>query len=138
MNEELKEMRTLFTCDKLLACLSSDNLCSESDVQLSGEEGVVYYIGEYIARSLLKRTKYKSCSTLLAKSHSPPNLELLEDDKEGSSKKEEFLQVLNRGGLVTPSDLVYLTCMEALQLKAELFDDDYTQELFLASSFPQA
>ncbi|QQP54336.1 Uncharacterized protein FKW44_007143 [Caligus rogercresseyi] len=66
------------------------------------------------------------------------NLELLEDDEEGSSKKEEFLQLLNRGGLVTPIDLVYLTCMHALQLKAELFDDDYTQELFLASSFPQA
>ncbi|QQP55286.1 Hypothetical protein FKW44_008428, partial [Caligus rogercresseyi] len=66
------------------------------------------------------------------------NLELLEDDEEGSSKKEEFLQLLNRGGLVTPSDLVYLTCLHVLQLKAELFDDDYTQELFLASSFPQA
>ncbi|QQP52644.1 Putative LOC101234561, partial [Caligus rogercresseyi] len=66
------------------------------------------------------------------------NLELLEDDEEGSIKKEEFLQLLNRGGLVTPSDLVYLTCMHALQLKAELFDDDYTQELFFASSFPQA
>ncbi|QQP50769.1 Uncharacterized protein FKW44_011893 [Caligus rogercresseyi] len=124
--------------DKLLACLSSDNLCSESVVQLSGEEGVVYYIGGHIAKSLLKRTKCKSCSTLLAKSHSPPNLELLEDDEEGNSKKEEFLQLLNRGDLVTPSDLVYLTCMHALQLKAELFDDDYIQELFLASSYPQA
>ncbi|QQP56622.1 Putative LOC100202460, partial [Caligus rogercresseyi] len=124
--------------DKLLACLSSDNLCSESDVQLSGEEGVVYYIGGYIARSLLKRTKCKSCSSLLAKNRSPPNLELLEDYEEGSSKKEEFCQLLNRGGLVTPSDHVYLTCMHVLQLKAELFDDDYTQELFLASSFPRA
>ncbi|QQP56558.1 Hypothetical protein FKW44_001256, partial [Caligus rogercresseyi] len=66
------------------------------------------------------------------------NLELLEGDEEGSSKKEEFLQLLNRGGLVTPSDLVYLTCMHALQLKAEFFDDDYTQELFLASSFLHA
>ncbi|QQP32453.1 Hypothetical protein FKW44_024468 [Caligus rogercresseyi] len=28
--------------DKLLAFLSSDNLCSESDVQLSGEEGAIY------------------------------------------------------------------------------------------------
>ncbi|QQP50271.1 Hypothetical protein FKW44_011218, partial [Caligus rogercresseyi] len=63
------------------------------------------------------------CSSKLA------NLELLEDDEEGSSKKEEFLQLFNRGGLVTPSDLVYLSCMPALQLKAEFFDDDYTQEL---------
>ncbi|QQP39504.1 Hypothetical protein FKW44_020406, partial [Caligus rogercresseyi] len=42
------------------------------------------------------------CSSKLA------NLELLEDDEEGSSKNEEFLQLLNRGGLVTPSDLEYL------------------------------
>ncbi|QQP58005.1 Hypothetical protein FKW44_003180 [Caligus rogercresseyi] len=27
-------------------------------------------------------------------------LELLEDDEEGSSKKEEFLQLINRGGLI--------------------------------------
>ena len=74
--------------DKLLACLSSDSLCCESDMQLSGEEGVVYYVGGYIAKILLKRTKCESCSTLLAKSRSPPNLELLE---EGSSSRKEEL-----------------------------------------------
>ncbi|QQP53804.1 Hypothetical protein FKW44_006414 [Caligus rogercresseyi] len=62
-------------------------------------------------------------------------LELLEDDEEGSRQERIILQLLNCGGLVTVSDLEYLTCMHALQLKAEFFDDDYTQELFLASSF---
>jgi hypothetical protein len=45
--------------------------------------------------------------------------------------------MINRGGLVTPSDLVNVTCVYALQLKAMIFDNGDVQRVFLESGAPK-
>jgi len=118
----------------LLSLLDADHLCN--DAHFNKEEGVVYYI----AKSLLKKTKCGSCSTVLVKSLDTPNFDIDESDcdVEEKMKKETFLNIVDRGGLVTPSDLVYLICLHGLQLKAEIFDGGKLQEKFLACGYPRA
>ena len=97
-------------------------------------EGNVFFVAGYISRSILKNTKCQHCPELLAKSKSAPQIEVAED----STAAEDFLRSINRGGLVTPSDLVFLVCIHALQLRDELFDSGKIQEQFLATLNPQS
>lgn len=123
----------------LLACLTSETL--NTDCQLDGEEGVVYYIAGYIARSMLKKLKCQVCPSLLVKSLASPDLEMAEDEdtaEEEKSAKEAFINSVNRGGLVTPSELIYIVCVHAVQLKKEIFDGSDVQELFLSFGSPRS
>ena len=55
----------------------------------------------------------------------------------GDRFKKGYIDLINRGGLVTPSDLVNVTCAHAVQLKQLLFDGKDLQELFLTTEYPQ-
>ncbi|QQP40087.1 Putative LOC100568865, partial [Caligus rogercresseyi] len=74
---------------KTLLCFMVKSLCCKY------EDVVAMVPLPAINSSVIKKcfTTCCRCSSKLA------NLELLEDDEEGSSKKEEFLQLLNRCGL---------------------------------------
>jgi hypothetical protein len=91
---------------ELLSLLPSDGM--SEGIKLNGEEGIIFYVAGYIARSLLKRVKCESCPGLLVKSRDAPAIELSEeeDNQEDCQAKEDFLKSINRGGLVTPSELV--------------------------------
>jgi hypothetical protein len=123
--------------DTLYALLPIENM--SSDFQLhDGEEGVVYYIAGYISRSIMKRTKCEDCFELLIKSLEPPEIDFGTEDAAARSGKEDFLNSIDRGGLVTPSELVYIVCVHAIQLKEELFDSGELQKRFLSSANPRA
>jgi hypothetical protein len=128
-----KEKNELAACG-ILALLSSESL--SSDVKLNGEEGIIFYIAGYISCSVLKKTSCDTCSGLLVKSMDPPDIDVSDD--EDSLEKTEFLRAVDRGGLVTPSELVYVICVHALQLKEELFDGGEIQEMFLATGSPRS
>jgi hypothetical protein len=93
-------------------------------------------VAGYIARGLLKRVKCESCPGLLVKSRDAPAIELSDEveNHESARAKEDFLKAINRGGLVTPSELVYVTCLHALQLREEIFSSD---DVFLQSANPR-
>ena len=123
--------------EKLLSTLPSQELSAEC--KLSGEEGVVFYVAGYIARSILKKNKCESCQSLLIQSLSSPEICFADEDsgEKNAKTRMEFLQSVDRGGLVTPSELVYLTCMHALQLKKEVFDGGNVQKTFLSFTVPR-
>jgi hypothetical protein len=123
------------TARGILALLSSESL--SSNVKLNGEEGIIFYIAGYISRSVLKKTSCDTCSDLLVKSMDAPEIDVASDD-EDSQEKTEFLRAVDRGGLVTSSELVYVICVHALQLKEELFDGAEIQEMFLATDSPRS
>ena len=89
---------------------------------------------------MMKRVKCVPCINLLVKSKQAPVLEIASESGEGEydATKEQFLKSINRGGLVTPTELVYLVCVHALQLHDELFDGAEIQEKFLATEVPKS
>lgn len=89
----------------LLALLPSEVL--GDSLQLDQAEGIVYYIAGYIARSILKRTRCDSCPCLLVVSREAPEISVQDEENEETVQaKEKFLRFVDRGGLVTPSELV--------------------------------
>jgi len=126
-----KSSQTVENAEEILSLLCENT----SEVQVSGEEGIICYVAGYIARSLVKAAKCDKCVPLLMKSQSAPSLAIEEED---TKKREEFLQSVSRGGLVTPSDLVYLASACALHLKGDIFDGGIIQEKFLSAKNPRA
>jgi hypothetical protein len=132
----------------VLSSLQSDSLSSNFEFE-TGEQGIIFFVAGYIARSLLRLSKCEGCKILLKKNDEIPEVEF-EDEEEYSlsgsmcesrdqerKARESYMNMINRGGLVTPSDLVNVTCLHALQLKALIFDGGDVQKLFLQSGSPK-
>ena len=90
----------------------------EEDTSISdSEQAIVYYVAGYIARSLRKPIKCNACCFLLSPGES---IQISFEDGSISKKeieaKEEFLALMSRGGLLKPSDILYITCVHASQL----------------------
>lgn len=105
-----------------------------------GEEGIIFFIAGYAARALVKSTSCKSCISMLRKDETQPMIEM-ESDGTGSDAEKEFkegyLELINRGGLASPSDIVNVTCVHAVHLRKLLFDGHTLEKLFLATEQPQ-
>ena len=90
----------------------------EEDTSISdSEQAIVYYVAGYITRSLRKPIKCNACCFLLSPGES---IQISFEDGSISKKeieaKEEFLALMSRGGLLKPSDILYITCIHASQL----------------------
>jgi hypothetical protein len=123
----------------LISTLPTDSLSSRFELE-KGEEGIVFFVAGYISRSVLKTVKCDGCIPMLRKNEDAPAVEF--EDDAGSSAcereaREAYMTMINRGGLVTPSDLVNVTCVHAMQLKNMIFDNGDVQRVFLESGSPR-
>jgi hypothetical protein len=100
------------------------------------EDSIIYYIAGYIARSVMKRLKCQLCADLVCESKEAPPIRFLNDDSDDSAEKskEDFLQQINRGGLVKPSDLMFLFCLHVHELHKSIFGKKEVKEQFLRSN----
>jgi len=101
------------------------------------EYPVLYYVSGYIARSLLKKEKCEECQILICKSRNMPAVAL--EEKEASTQevikaKESFLDQVNRGGLVTPSDLIFTLCVQAEQFRKMVFENESAKQHLMSSA----
>jgi hypothetical protein len=113
----------------LLASLPIESLSDNFEFE-KGEEGIVFFVSGYISRSLLKSVKCDGCVALLRKNEDVPSI-YFEDSFDSS------IESINHGGLVTPSDLVNVTCVHALQLKTMIFDKGDVQRVFMEFGNPR-
>ena len=81
-------------------------------------QAIVYYVvAGYIARSISKTDKYSSWRFLLSPGNTISiSFETNEVTENEIDVKEEFLLLMGRGGLLKPSDVLYVTCIHASQL----------------------
>ena len=107
INEEKKE-EIVIDSEILLSSIDTDSCQIKAD---AGDEAIIYFVGGYISRGLLKKTSCSSCQTMVSKSRVAPEVDFLGDIPD--EPKTKLLDQLNRGGLVTPSDLVYISCLHA-------------------------
>jgi hypothetical protein len=70
------------------------------------EDAIIYFVSGYIARVILKTTKCQLCSQLICESRDMPPVLFCDDANSEPDRKTAFLDQINRGGLVKPSDLV--------------------------------
>ncbi|TRY80306.1 hypothetical protein TCAL_15477, partial [Tigriopus californicus] len=128
--EEIKESVRI-----LLAALPAEPI---SSTDFKEQEGIIFYVAGFISRCLLKVKKCEDFYELVIQSQGPPSIQFedvfdncLSDFKLAS---KEFTDQVNRGGLMTPSDLIHMTCLCCLQLQCLIFDDKETEQLFLSMS----
>ena len=80
--------------------------------------GMINYVSGYISRQLIKSTYCDSCKTMF--SESQEHLPLDTDEAMASSdviaEGKSFIDAISRGGLVKPSNLLFVTCMYATDL----------------------
>ena len=101
----------------------------EIEFRVNDEEAILFYIAGFLACSEVKALSCESCIPLFAKSKNTPIIEFSEDL---GVKKEEFLYQINRGGLYTPSDAMYILVLFARQLFKQIFDRMEKQDYFMS------
>lgn len=107
----------------------------------TGDEAIIYYISGYIARSLMKKTACSSCSELLGDKTGAVSVQFagdVQEQEEIGNAKESLVQLVNRGGLVAPSDLLHTFCTLAHNINSGIFEDAHTRHTFLLSKSPHS
>ena len=132
------------------ADLSIDNANKSSDVQYilnlvdnkltfemtEDQDGaIIYYVAGYIAKGLLQQEKCKSCCQMISGGKEAPPVTFSRDAT--LSAKSAFLEKVNRGGLVRPSDIVFVYCLHAAKLYDIIFLDQTIKDTFLSRSNPR-
>ena len=111
---------------ELLACIDID---FEIEFSVNNEKGILYYIAGFLSKAELKRISCASCKSLFVKSTDTPKIDL---DEDLSDNREKLLEQINRGGLCTPSDSMYICVLYARQLYKKIFDKGDIEKKFLA------
>ena len=108
-SELIKQQSTLFA-DKLFKFDFTE--LTRSDIPIT------YYVAGYLARKLVKKTKCKSCQELLSETNEPLEVEVEESlvQTDGLAAGKAFLDAINRGGLVKPTELLFIACTHASDL----------------------
>ena len=101
----------------------------EIEFRVDDGEAILFYIAGFLACSEVKALSCESCIPLFAKSKNTPIIEFSDDL---GVKKEEFLNQINRGGLYTPSDAMYILVLFARQLFKQIFDRMEKQDYFMS------
>ena len=74
---------------------------------------ITYYVAGYIAKHLLKKSKCKYCNTLLSKNNEPLEVDIDQNVVAAVGEGDAFINAISRGGLIKPSELLYITCTHA-------------------------
>ena len=88
------------------------------DISLE-DNGILFYVSGYIARSIKKSTKCSSCMELIVKDDTEPIVNV--EDVENRGDYKCFFNAINRGGLCNPSDMVHITTVHAYEFFSLLF-----------------
>ena len=102
----------------------------EIEYIVNDEEGILFYIAGFLSKAELKRLSCASCKSLFAKSTDTPQIHL---DEDLGDSQQNLLEEINRGGLCTPSDAIYIYVLYARQLYKRIFDKGDIEKKFLST-----
>ena len=123
----------------LIEYIYNFNFDSHVDIQ---EQAVLYSIAGYIAHGIMKKgIPCPSCSEMIS-----PGKMLLELDFEMINEpinadevyaREEFTRLVTRGGLIKPSDLLYVACSHVYTLFDYIKNDEVIKQVLLSTANPR-
>lgn len=104
----------------------------EVEFDVKDEQAILFYIAGFLAFSELKKISCEFCICLFAKSKDAPTIDFDNEIGDLEYLKAEFLEQINRGGLCTPSDSMYICVLYARQLFQKIFDKGEIEKKFLS------
>ena len=92
------------------------------------DANIVFYIAGFIAKSLTKKFKCKGCINVLGRTKDVlmPELENIPENC------QYFIDRINRGGQIKPSDIIYLTSIASCELYKLIMDNSDSKSYFLS------
>ena len=143
LNLSLSEIRELFldsnqeqlekiedVAEQIFQGLDSENTIEVSPNLPEAEKNIFFYVSGRFARSLCQNTKCSFCKELLVSKNSDKSFSVVSDSEDtnypGSS---DFLNQVNRGGLTVPSELSFLTCVQAREFYKKIMSDSKLKDL---------
>ena len=109
-------------------------------ITTAGESNALYYVAGYIAFSLKKKVNCTSCRLFLSLEDTPPEniISFEADSEEEQVQLGRFIEIMSRGGLSTPSDLLFLTCLYAHSLFDFINTHEEEKEALMSAANPRA
>ena len=101
----------------------------------STDEMIVFYTAGAVVRGLKSNLKCPSCCDMLARGE----LIAMEDDEtiENESEREKLVDMVNRGGLHKPTDLMFMTCIHAWNLYKHMQNDEKIFKKMMTAKYAQ-
>ena len=103
------------------------------------DSAIIYYIAGYIAKALLKGS-CDQCASLISPGKVPiqPKFEAINNCNDNVlAAKEEFITSISRGGLIKPSDYIYVTSVHASCLSQYIFKNEDVKKSLLGTQNPR-
>ena len=99
----------------------------------SEDQSLIYDAAGSISRAILKKTKCEMCTELL----SAGKMEVQSINFDCIDARQEFIADVSRGGLLKPSDVVYITCMHAFVISKSIKNNYDAFNFLLDTSKPR-
>jgi len=103
-----KDEAVLHDAMKLLELLEDD----ETSLVVTEDAPILFYVSGCFARSIANQTKCGMCQAMVKKEK---EITVSFDDNCPASEKDSFISLVDRGGLIYPSDMVYVASMHLWQ-----------------------
>ena len=132
--KSMKEMaETLILLDLLDKCPSQS--CSID----SGDANATFYIAGYLSRKISKKLQCVGCKNMCMQGGT---IEINFDESEILNEKEkmakeQFLELMDRGGLIKPSDIVYMSCLNIRACFEKIMEHGESRKFLLECDNPR-
>jgi len=98
------------------------------------DSNIIYYVCGAIARSTIGITKCESCREALVNSSQLPAAPAIDLDEQSNPGASDFLDSVNRGGLMKPTDFLYNFAVHCWRVFEELWNNTDLKSKFLQCS----
>ncbi len=99
----------------------------------SSDDTIIYYIAGYVAKRASRNMSCQSCLDEVCASSTSPQVRVEENEEAaGKDLSQRFLTQVSRGGLMHPSENVFLFCIMTEKVRENIFGDTESKKLFLS------
>jgi len=99
---------------------------------------IIFYVAGSLAHSLPNRLKCEDCVALLSNSKVLPCLSFVgKEGKEEKKVKEAFVAQVNRGGLLYPRDLLFVSCVHIWKVFSSIKEKEQARKHLLSFLEPR-
>ena len=130
----ISEIKDIFkdTCDAQEHDIELSNFNSESKLMISSsDEAIAFYTAGAIVRSLLRNNKCEACTGML--SHNKEMIIIGDNEENIVPEEQQYISLINRGGLIKPPDIVYVSCMHASSIYTFIMTDERLSQVLLSA-----
>ena len=124
-NDDSRETEILSTTNNIMDSVSEDAVSEMA----SADKSILYYVAGFVSKSIIKHCKCTECGNVLGSKND--EILILADSLPLECK--EFLDSINREGLIKPSDILYMACIGAWETYKLVMKNIESKMEFLAS-----